>query len=674
MAIDFGQAGYYQLPREFVARYRDVEPEWKFGALGHLTFYRTYSRIKDNGEKEKWWETVRRVVEGIYTIQRQHIEHNNLYWDSDKADRSACEMYERIFDFRFLPPGRLLSNMGTEIVHEKGLNAVLMNCSFTSTAFIDKELSKPFQMIMDYSMLGVGCGADLRGAGKISIHKPNKQEYTFEIPDTREGWVASLQRLLSSYFMSNKDTVRFDYSRIRPAGAPIKGMGGTSSGPGPLKEMLELIRERLDANVGKLISESLIADIINLIGRCVVSGNVRRTALLLLSETNSDEFLDLKDYNKNQYRSRWAYTSNNSVIVNENTDYEAIAKRIVNNGEPGLFWIDNARNYGRMREDERIAEPDVMGANPCVEQSLEHAEFCCLVETFPNHHETKEDFFRTLKFAYLVGKTVTLTTSHWQVSNAVQLRNRRIGLSLSGVTSFIQDKGYSEAVSWLREGYREVRRRDVQYSNWLAVPKSVKVTTIKPSGTVSLLAGATPGAHYGEGEYYIRRMRYGKHGNGAILQLLRDAGYIVEDDVMDKDNTAVVEFPIASRLKKTTHNTSIWEKYSVACLLQRFWSDNMVSFTCTFNPQTEASQIAPLLQDAETRLKSISMLPMVAAGAYPQMPYEAISEERYNEIVSKIKPLDFAKINVSKDIGDEKEYCDSDKCEWTPPEPSVEGA
>ena len=203
---------------------------------------------------------------------------------------------------------------------------------------------------MDASMLGVGVGFDTKGAGEIIVKGVQKKrdEQVFEIPDTREGWVESLKLLLESYFHGTAP-IEFDYARIRPAGEPISGFGGVASGYEPLAEVHKDIREVLEKNNGKPITITTIVDIMNLIGKCVVAGNVRRTAEIVFGDPNSEEYLDLKNYEVNPHRDQYGWTSNNSIFAELGMDYTEASKRIVLNGEPGFAWLDNMRKYSRMK-------------------------------------------------------------------------------------------------------------------------------------------------------------------------------------------------------------------------------------------------------------------------------------------------------------------------------------
>ena len=651
----------FKLSDNFLNKFKRKKAPFGFNGLGELVYMRTYSRIKENGKNERWWETVQRVVEGTYSMQKNHIESLSLGWNAWQAQRSAQEMYERIFNMKFLPPGRGLWAMGTPITEEKGLYAALNNCAFVSTKTLKEDYSNPFCFLMDASMLGVGVGFDTKGAGEIVVKGINKDrnEEIFEIPDTREGWVESLRLLLESYFHGTAPIV-FDYSKIRLEGEPIKGFGGVSSGPEPLKEVHEEITKVLEKNSGEPITITTIVDIMNLIGKCVVAGNVRRTAEIVFGDPHNEEYLDLKNYKVNPDRETYGWTSNNSIFAELGMDYTEAAKRIVDNGEPGFAWLDNMRHYSRMKNGGDNKDHRAMGGNPCLEQTLESYELCCLVETFPSNHDSFEDYARTLKYAYLYAKTVTLGGTHWADTNRVMLRNRRIGCSVSGVAQFITKSGLGELKDWLEDGYDVIKRWDTKYSDWFAVPRSIKTTSVKPSGTVSLLAGATPGLHYPESRFYIRRVRLSKHSE--LIEPMKKAGYKIEPAFGSEDTTSVVEVPVdVGEGIRTASELSIWEQFSLAAFMQRHWADNQVSCTVTFNPETEGDEISHVLNYFQYHLKGISLLPRHDYGAYKQMPYEAIDEKEYNKQVSKLNRLSFGVIkNEEAEID---KFCNNDSCE-----------
>jgi adenosylcobalamin-dependent ribonucleoside-triphosphate reductase len=666
----------FRLSEDFVNKYNNVPAPFGFSdagsnSLGEITFIRTYSRVKEDGTKERWHEVCRRVIEGMYSVQKNHAKDNRLPWNDNKAQKSAQEAFQRMFELKWTPPGRGLWAFGTPMTMEKRNSASLQNCAMVSTRDIDRnDPGALFAWVMDALMLGIGVGFDTLGQDKqMSIYVPTEPESIYEIPDTREGWVESVRLLVNSFLRQNQSIQEFNYDLIRPLGAPIKGFGGVASGPAPLIDLHTRIRNVIGSRAGELLDSRAIVDIVNLIGTCVVSGNVRRSATLALGTPEDEGFINLKNPevfpDRNSYdpeKPGWAWMSNNSISATVGTKYEDYVDLIADNGEPGFIWLDVAREYGRLKDGPDYKDSRIMGFNPCAEQPLESYELCTLVEVHLNRHESKEDFIKTLKFAYLYGKTVTLMPTHWQQTNGIMQRNRRIGTSLTGIASFADNSGLPALREWMDEGYQKIRHYDHKYSEWLCVRESVRVTTVKPSGSVSLLSGATPGVHWGPGgEFYLRAIRFGN--TDPMLHLFKAAGYKIEDDLVSA-NTSVVYFPVASGHKRAEKQVSLFEKIGLAATAQKYWSDNGVSVTLSFDKETEKQFVAPALNMYEGQLKAVSFLPM-GNKTYPQQPYSEISREEYNAYVGTIGKIDWSAIYDGKDNLDaeSEKYCSTDACE-----------
>lgn len=653
----------FTLDDKFIDFYRKIEPDWGFksgpNSVGEFTYARTYSRVMADGRNETWPDTVRRVVEGTYEIQRRHAAKHDRPWDSQKASESAQEMFDRIFNFKFLPPGRGLWMMGTDYVMERNNGAPLNNCAFISTEDLLGGSAYPFRFLMDMSMLGVGVGFDTKGAG-AEVHLPeNNHGLVFVIPDSREGWVRSVELLIEQYLLPDGENIEFDYSQIREAGEPIKGFGGVASGPYPLRKLHHRIRKVLAQRTiqgGELTSRDIV-DIQNMIGACVVAGNVRRSAELALGDIDDDEFLNLKNYEVNPDRMEYGWASNNTITVRDGdeVDYAALAERISDNGEPGLFYLDVARRQGRMGDEPDYKDMAASGTNPCAEQILESGELCTLVETFPSRCHDIVDFLRTLKFAYLYAKTVTLIETHDESTNEIMRRNRRIGTSTSGHVQFLHRNSKEVLEQWLRAGYGYIENLDRKYSGWLDVPESIRKTTVKPSGTVSLLAGATPGVHYPTADFYIRRIRLQQ--DHPLVAKAEKAGYKVEPDQYS-DNTMVVEMPVKGEGLPTEYDVSVFDKADLATLLAKHWSDNAVSCTLTFQPH-EAECLETVLRNNEGKWKTVSFLP-IAKKTFEQMPYEEITEEQYYEMIEGLQKVDFIEDGMD---GEMEVFCETDVCE-----------
>ena len=702
----------FQLDAEFLAFYHSKKPNFGFNGLGEFVFYRTYSRLKPDGTKESFLDCIRRVVEGCYEIQRRHCRKIHIPWDYEKAQPSAQEMFQRMWDFKFLPPGRGLWMMGTKFMWERG-SAALNNCGFVSTDDqIEADPAEPFCFLMDMAMLGVGVGFDTKGAGKVKINQPADKKLIYTIQDSREGWVDSVRVLIWSYTKKfDKGYIEFDDSEVRPAGSDINGFGGKASGPGILRELHELIRGHLDKKIGQTLTSVDITDLMNYIGRCVVAGNVRRTAEIAFGEPDDHAYCSMKNpldtLEKCDYQHFWDVTnrlydiernratlddfqdgldgctdklwipeerlrpaintwnamnhhrwaSNNSIFATVGMDYTEVGKQIASNGEPGIMWLDAMRDYGRLIDGHRPGiDGRVKGGNPCLEQSLESYELCNLVETFPANHEDADDFMRTLKFAYLYAKTVTLLPTHNPRTNQVTLRNRRIGLSQSGIVQAFAKFGRRTVLKdFCDAGYNEVRRWDEIYAEWLCVQGSIKMTSVKPSGTISLVVGAHPGIHYPESLTCWRRVRLAKDSD--LVKILSDAGFHIEPDFKDPDRTVVVKFAVSDESVKPITEVSIWEQMINVVDYQRYWADNQVSVTIKFNSE-EADKIALVLETFEDQLKGISFLPQTGHG-YVQPPYEACTPEEVEAYNSQLKDADYSEYTGAA-LG--AKFCDSDKC------------
>lgn len=679
----------FTLSEIFIDQFRGRQPKW--GPVGYFTYKRTYARDKPDGTTEEFWETVRRVVEGCYQIQKIHCRTMSLPWNEAKAQRSAQDMYQRMWDFKFTPPGRGLWVMGTDVVYEKG-GASLNSCGFTSTEDIDRDFADPFCFLMDMSMLGVGVGGDTRGVVKAKILSPSTTDVVHVVDDSREGWVDLIRVVLNSFVGKGDFPTRIDFSQVRPRGAPLKGFGGTASGSDPLGKLvisitrlllssdvdvsfeeersdtphprfsefkqadrLMSLRVHMPAGVStpRRITSSEIVDIFNYIGCCVVAGGIRRSAEIMFGEPDDLDFIRLKQDQAALEDHRWV--SNNSIFAKRGMDYTTVAESIAHNGEPGLIWLDNIRAFGRMSGSPDYKDRQAAGSNPCVEQTLHNRELCTLVETYPAHHDSYEDYEATLKMAYLYAKTVTLVKTHNTRTNAVMAKNRRIGCSMSGIVQAMTKLGRRQFLDWCDKGYEYIQQLDRTYSDWLGIPLSIKTTSVKPSGTVSLLCGATPGIHYPHSEYYIRNIRVAKRSPHYMAAL--KAGYPVEDDVY-ADDTAVVSFPVHEEyFSKGKTQATIWEQFANAAALQRHWADNQVSVTVTFK-DTEVSEIKTCLETYEDQLKGLSLLPL-ADHKYKQAPYIEITREEYEALVARIQPMDLS--NGASHEVDEK-FCDGSSC------------
>jgi ribonucleoside-triphosphate reductase len=661
-----------KLSDEFVAQYADRQPDW--GPLGWITYKRTYARWADKAQtrREEWYETVRRVVEGNINLDPRARTADVI----TELEGEAQEMFDTIYNLAWTPPGRGLWISGTD--YSRKVGDALINCWYVSVRpdCYDDETSPrpsfPFVFAMDRLMVGggVGFGSTTENVLKFPIvnnpvslhvvcdqHHPNFRELNaVEIPqnthtyvrveDSREGWTHALRVVIDAHFKAKRERhVVVDVSDVRAAGAEIKGFGGTAAGPGPLIELLRAVSGILNDRVGTNLTGVDTTDMMNLIGRCVVAGNVRRSAEIALGSADDLAFISMKQNQEKLMSHRWA--SNNSVVIDSSfEDFDRIAAAIGVNGEPGIFNVELARTRLRLADeatDERNLAVD--GTNPCGEIVLASAECCNLAEVFPAVVEHKGyDIDRVLQLALRYTKRVTCADYTWSLSARIVEQNRRVGVSLSGIRDWMVLRKVIELEQLAPELdrlYKVVREEDHVYSEAIGVVESVAVTTVKPSGTVSLLSGSSPGLHAHQSKWYIRRIRFQEHD--PLVEIIKECGFLVEPDAYSP-NTVVAEFPVAApgaadRRFVTAGDLTLEEQFETQATLQRWWSDNAVSATLTFK-KGERRKIPTLLREYRDQIKSTSLLPFSGEDektTFVQMPYESISKKRFNEISAGIK-------------------------------------
>ena len=602
--------------------------------LGEIVFKQWYCV---DPVADSWQSRTHDVIHGMRLIQEEHAKQHDLFPPFDR-------MLEFLRDHKWSCPGRGFWAMGRPLIHEKKRHAALFNCGFVSTQSLEtmEDKTTPFTMVMDGSMLGVGFGFDVLGAG-TSVHRPGKDTVVHEVLDSREGWVSSVQQLLTSYFEPDRPIVQFDYTKIRPAGMPLQTFGGISCGPRPLQrthlQLVDIMEYAIDSNDFKL-SELAIIDLFNIIGCCVAAGNIRRSALLSLGAADCDKFLNSKNYERFAYREAWGYMSNNSVVVEEDTDFRPIVARAAIMGDPGCVNLNLSRKYGRMKDPPTNADYRVMGYNPCGEQNLEDGELCCLSSVCLPKLGSKEEFLEALQMAYCYCKTVNLLEMPWAKTNEVMHRNSRMGISADGIAMFLHRHSRDVLQDWLDTGYTYLRKLDQTVSRKWGVAESIKLTSVKPSGTMSLLSKTTPGIHFPESQAYIRRLRIAK--SSLLLPCLQDAGYFMEPSVTE-DGQMVVEVPVLLEEGiKTVNDITVEEQFDLLAFIQTYWADNSVSCTITFDPETDCDRVIRCLEQYRNILKGVSLMPRPKDGfstAYRQLPFEPRSIEEIKARVAILKPI-----------------------------------
>jgi ribonucleoside-diphosphate reductase alpha chain len=681
----------FKLKEETIDKIRSTPYEFGFpeSEFGKVTFMRTYSRTKENGQKEDWHDVVIRCMEGVFTIRKWWYEKNKIKWQEQKMQKLAFDMAISMTQMKWLPPGRGLWAQGTNFIYERGSTA-LYNCSLISI----NKLEKDCPWLMEMLAYGVGVGFVIGEVPqKIGYPSENEPE-VYVIDDSREGWANSVRRLIESY-TKNKTPVQFDYSKIRPEGAPLKSFGGTASGPDPLKILHKRINIFFTTYIENRQSfpytwSRLVTDICNAIGVAIVAGSSRRSAEIVISDMSDPVFLDLKNYNKFPERQSISWMSNNSVRLWTKEDFLKVPElcdRILKNGEPGIINMVNLRKYARMGEEK---EDDVDGTNPCGEVALSGlGEVCNIAEIIPIKCKTKQEFLNCCHYATFYCSTITLLPTHSSRTNKIVMKNRRIGISLTGIAQWIETYGMAQCIRFMRDGYKEINQLNKLYNKQAKVKESVRLTTVKPSGTLGSMCGVANGIHWPIHRYAIRRIIINKSDN--IYTILSKAGYshepVVEftkqENIKDRKSypkyknfaseglvpvkseiNEIFEFPIHLGKARPATQVSGWEQFAMLATLQREWADNAVSCTITIN-EKEKDELQYMLAQFLPVIKTVSILPQ-DNNSYPQMPYEKITKEEYEEKIKELKPIDWTKLTECESNITSAYYCESDKCELKP--------
>ena len=635
----------------FANKYSNKQPNWGFNGLGYIVYKRTYARVKENGQTEEWHETIRRCINGAQKIGANYTKEE------------AEQLFDLIFNLKCNFAGRMLWQLGTPTVDRFGANS-LLNCWNVSMNSV-----RSFLFLFENLMLGGGVGFSIRREDihelprikkGVSITHKNTKDADFIVPDSREGWIRLLEKVLEAFFVKGSS---FNYSTIliRGAGEKISGFGGVASGPQILLDGIEKINKIFQSREGKKLRSIDVLDICNIIGGIVVSGNVRRSAQIAIGDPDDYLFLRAKNWSLGNIPN-WRAMSNNTIYAD---DFSHISNEIWSNGyildsetgfakgEPyGFFNLPLSQKYGRLKDglmkDSNLYptdEDNVVGTNPCGEISLASYECCNLSELYLNNITSKEELVICAKLLYKTQKAIAALPFIHEETNKIVHKNMRLGL---GVTGICQS---NDKIDWLDVCYKELRKFDKEWSKERGWNRSIKLTTIKPSGTLSLLAGSTPGVHPAYSKYYTRRIRMSS--NDALVSYCRDLGYYIEYavnfDGSENHDTVVVEFPCETPDGALfADDMGVVQQLEMVKRLQEVWSDNAVSVTAYYS-ENELQTLKQWLSDNyETGIKSVSFLLRQKHG-FKQAPYEEITKESYELKKSKVKPL----ITILQNIGNE---------------------
>ncbi len=610
--------------------------------LSEFVYYRSYAKwIEEEGRRETWVETIDRYI----NFMKSKIG-NKL------KDGEYKEIREAILKQESMPSMRLLQFAGPAA--EK-TNVCAYNCSFVAPSRFED-----FGEIVYISMCGTGVGFSVESKNIQALpqikSQTGKRLPTFVVPDTKEGWADALVHGMKTWFDGND--VEFDFSLLRPAGARLKIMGGKSSGPKPLIDLLGFTRERILRRQGRHLRNIDAHDIICKIGECVVSGGVRRSALISLSDLDDAEMREAKSgqfwVNEGQ-----RMLANNSAVYNTKpteTEFlkEWIALMQSGTGERGIF---NRESLYKTLPKRRIAKSSgyigEMGTNPCGEIILRSRQFCNLSEVVARAEDTEEDLLRKVRIATILGTYQSTLTKFGYLSKEWKdncEEERLLGVSVTGQW----DSKLSRDPVMLKKLKDEAIRVNKIYAKRFGIAESTCITAVKPSGTVSQTVDCASGMHPRHAPYYIRRIRIS--ATDALFKMMKDQGVPYHPEVgqdVEDANTYVLEFPM-----KAPEDAICKDDISAIDQLEH-WKVVKVNYT-EHNPSVTISvgenewiQVAHWLYQNWDIVGGLSFLPR-SNHVYQLAPYEAIDEKTYKELTSKMPDFDFSKI-VTYELRDETE-------------------
>ncbi|MEX0917064.1 MAG: ATP cone domain-containing protein [Candidatus Paceibacterota bacterium] len=614
---------------------------FKKNPLGEFIYLRTYARwIPEEERRETWIETVDRYL----SFMKENL-------GDSLAQSEYDELREAILKQEVMPSMRLMQFAGEPA---RRCNTCAYNCTF-----IAPSLLSDFAEIMYLSMQGCGVGFSVESQNIEKLPQIQKRT-TEELPrhtveDSKEGWCDALTKGLEAWY-SGKD-ITFDYSQIRQAGARLKTMGGKASGPEPLHSLLDFAKEKIQNRQGRRLRPIDVHDILCKIGECVVSGGVRRTAMISLSDLDDTALRDAKKgqfFLSDPHRS---VANNSAVYENPPASHELMEEWVAlmksGSGERGIFnrgtlnntmpkrRLEYFKKIGFLGDDGVIRGP--IGTNPCGEIILQSKQFCNLSEIIARADDTRENLVRKARLAAILGTYQSTLTNFRYISKEWQKNceeERLLGVSITGQ--------WDSACAREKESLQAMRdtaiSTNAEYAKRFGISPSMAVTAIKPSGTVSQTFDCSSGIHPRHSKYYIRRVRIS--ATDSLFNMLKDQGvpyYPEVGQTLDTASTYVLEFPVEAP------DSTVFKDDLTAMEQLEYWKKVKLNFT-EHNPSATISvgedewiSVINWIKENWSIVGGLSFLPRFDH-VYRLAPYETITKERYEELATKLPTIDYSKL------------------------------
>ena len=623
----------------------------------HLSRYSRW--LPEESRRETWNETVTRYFD-FFT------EHVKEMCDFKISDRVRDELEVAVLGQRVMPSMRCLMTAGEALKRE---NMAGYNCSYVAV-----ERITAFDEILYILMNGTGVGFSVERQFVSELPRVAEEfhpsDTVITVADSKMGWAKAFKELMGMLYIGQ--IPRWDVSKVRPAGAPLKTFGGRASGPAPLENLFNFVTNVLKGAAGRKLTSLECHDIVCKIAEVVVVGGVRRSALISLSNLSDDRMRHAKAgqwWQDNPQRA----LANNSAAYTEKPDMgifmdEWKALYDSKSGERGIFNRESANRMAEM-SGRREVEGHQFGTNPCSEIILRSRETCNLSEVVVRPEDTKESLLEKVRIATILG-TLQSTLTNFKYVSAAWKKNcseeRLLGVSLTGIMDNSLTNGKTKGIENLLEDLKtHAVKVNKEWASKLGINQSVAITCVKPSGTVSQLVDAASGIHARHNPFYIRTVRGDK--KDPLTKMMTDMGFPVEDDVMNPANTAVFSFPMkVDKGAVFRTDMSAIEQLELWLTYQKHWCEHKPSVTISVK-EDEWMEVGSWVYKNFDWMSGVSFLPF-SEHTYQQAPYQDTNKEGYEFLLDQMpKEIDWSKLSEyeSQDmtVGAQELACVSGACE-----------
>ena len=591
----------------------------------HLSRYSRW--LPEKERRETWDETIARYFD-FFT------EHLKETVDFTLTKELRGELEQAVLGLRVMPSMRCVMTAGEALKRE---NIAGYNCSYVA---VDRPQS--FDEILYILMNGTGVGFSVERQHVNELPSINEDfhetDTTITVADSKLGWAKALKELVGMLYIGQ--IPRWDLTKIRPAGAPLKTFGGRASGPEPLESLFNFTVNIFKNAAGRKLTSLESHDIVCKIAEVVVVGGVRRSALISLSNLSDDRMRSAKSgqwWNDNPQRA----LASNSAAYSEKPDIgifmdEWKALYDSKSGERGIFNRESAV-WMASKNGRRNTEDFEFGTNPCSEIILRNREFCNLSEVIVRTADTRESLLEKVRLATILGTFQSTLVNFKYVSKSWRKNceeERLLGVSLTGIMDCKLTNGKDKNIATLLKDLRDVAvLTNKTYSSKLGINQSVAVTCVKPSGTVSQLTDSASGIHARHNPYYIRTVRGDK--KDPLTKMMTDVGFPVEDDAMNPSHTSVFSFPMkvdngaVFRTDMTAiEQLELWKTY------QENWCEHKPSVTISVK-ENEWLEVGAWVYDNFNYMSGVSFLPF-SEHTYKQAPYQDCTKEEYEVLLNQM--------------------------------------